>query len=452
MMKQTKKATALLLSLSMILAAMPAAGVSAADGTADAMTATITLNETAAEATGSNVTVEGSKITISASGSYAFSGKLTDGQIIVNVADEVADPGTVKLFFNGVDIKGVTAPPVYVMNAENTSINLADGTENVLSDGGAYAADTNAVIYAKDDITIKGGEAGTGKLTVNAVYQHALHCNNDVKITGGNITIKTDDGDGKTTGAGDAIRGKTSVEIKGGKLDINSGGDGVKSTKGSVLISGGDIEIKASNDAVQGETAVEISGGTLKANGDRGLTNASTAAGNAVKITGGSILATATDAQMIAANNTQPVLLISLTEEQVKDQRIELFAEGEEIAAFSRNPSKKFDYILISDPALTAGTVYTLKIAGFVPSVNRIKLTDSVTKVEGVSMAAREMDINEDNEVDVIDAVLLARFVVEDPDVVLSAVGLSRADTNGDGIKDTEDITRILKHIAHMAI
>ena len=122
MMKQTKKATALLLSLSMILAAMPAAGVSAADGTADAMTATITLNETAAEVTGSNVTVEGSKITISASGSYAFSGKLTDGQIIVNVADEAADPGTVKLFFNGVDIKGVTAPPVYVMNAENTSI------------------------------------------------------------------------------------------------------------------------------------------------------------------------------------------------------------------------------------------------------------------------------------------------------------------------------------------
>lgn len=427
---------------------MPAAEVSAAD----AMTATITLNETSAEATGENVTIDGSKITITASGSYAFSGKLNDGQIIVNVADEVADPGTVKIFFNGVDIKGVTAPPVYVINAENTSINLADGTENILSDGGAYAADTNAVIYAKDDITIKGGEAGDGRLTVNAVYQHALHCNNDVKIAGGDITIKTNDGDGKTTGAGDAIRGKTSVEIKGGKLDINSGGDGVKSTKGNVLISGGDTEIRASNDAVQGETAVEISGGTLKANGDRGLTNASAAAGNAVTISGGTVFATSTDAQMIVADNTQPVLLASLAEEQVKDQRVELFAEGAEEAVFSRNPNKKFDYILISDPALTIGSTYSLKIDGFVPTGSQITLAESVTVAEGISMAARALDINEDNEIDVGDAVLLARFIAEDREAVLSAVGLSRADTNGDGKKDTADITRILRFIAHLAI
>ena len=155
---------------------------------------------------------------------------------------------------------------------------------------------------------------------------------------------------------------------------------------------------------------------------------------------------------MIVADNTQPVLLAALAEEQVKDQRIELFAEGAEEAVFSRNPNKKFDYILISDPALTIGSTYTLKIGGFEPSGSQIKLAESVTVAEGISMAARVMDINEDNEIDVRDAVLLARFIAEDQEAVLSSVGRSRADTNGDGKKDTDDIARILRFIAHLAI
>ena len=279
-MKQAKKFTAALLCGTVLLAAIPVPAVTAADDPAAAepavMDCVVTMDGTTATATNDKVKIEGGKITISASGSYEFTGKLDDGQIYVNIADEAADPGTVKLFLNNATITGKSDAAILIENAENTSINILDGTENFISDGATYPEKVTAAIYAKDDLTIKsGGENGDGKLRIEAMTQDAVHCNNDLKITGGTLKVKTEQGDG--------LRGKTSVEIKGGKVDVNADGDGIKSTKGKVEISGGKIEIKAGNDAVQGETSVLISGGDLKANGDRGLTNTA----GKVTITGG---------------------------------------------------------------------------------------------------------------------------------------------------------------------
>lgn len=457
-MKNMKKMTAALLCGGLMLSAMPLTPVSAEGEPAEAVTmnAVIKLNETTATAEGENVTVDGTNITISASGAYEFSGTLNDGQIIVYVPDETADPGTVKIFFNGVNITGVSEAPLYIINAEKTSINLMDGTENFLADGGLYT-NTNAVITAKDDITIKaGGETGDGKLTITSAYQHGIHCNNDVKISGGIIKIRTSEGDGMTTGIGDGIRGKTSVEIKDGDIDVNAGGDGVKSTKGDVFISGGHTEIKAGNDAVQGETSVQISGGSLKANGDRGLTNA---AATGITITGGEILATATDNQMTVADaSTQPVLLFNTATEQVKDQAIELkdAASGESV--FSKKPDKKFDYVLISSAALAVGKSYELYVGGaavenskFTFETALTTLNDVVcTAAEGQPVTEKSLDINVDDCVDVADAVLLSRLLAEDPDVIVSEVGRSRLDTNGDGTFDAADVIVVLRKIAHL--
>ena len=470
-MKNIKKIGAVMLSTGILLSAMPLLPVCAEDAaTAEAMTAKITLSETSATATGSNVKIEGTKITISASGSYEFTGKLNDGQIIVNVEDTTLDKETVKLFFNNVDITGLTAAPVYVVNAKNTSINLMDGTVNTLTDGEKYGADTTAVIYAKDDITIKsGGTEGTGKLKIVANYQQGIHCSNDLKITGGDIDVKAELADG--------VRGKESVEIKGGKLDVNAGGDGVKSTKGYVLISGGDTEIKAGNDAVQGEAnvtdsktnevhkGISITGGSLKANGDRALTNV---AGEA-EITGGVVFATATkdtvkEGQTEQKDNTikvsasaQPILMFNTTEQQVKDQRVELKNAGADTVVFSKNPNKKYDYVLISSPELKAGSKYDLYIGGVKTEPAEIAIGEGITTVKDivskVEVAVPEidpLDINADGFVDVSDAVMLARFLAEDKTVKLADGAINRVDTNGDGKNNGDDVITILRHIAHL--
>jgi len=229
---------------------------------------------------GSSITVEGkyatangSKVTISHSGTYTIDGTLTDGQIYVEVPDEKADPDTVKLVFNGVNITGKSAPAILVKNADKTSITIADGTENVISDGTtAYAGDEleSAVLEAKDDLTIKGGDNGTGTLTINANVQPAVVCNNDLKLTGGILNINTLSEDTEATP--DTVKGKGSVTVKGGTINIVSKGDGIKSSKGAVSIEGGTLVIKASKDAVQAETDITISGGDIAAFGDKGLT------------------------------------------------------------------------------------------------------------------------------------------------------------------------------------
>ena len=120
---------------------------------------------------GQYASADGSKVTISHSGIFTIDGILSDGQIYVEIPDVNTDSGTVKLIFNGVNITGKSAPAVFIKNADKTSITIADGTENILSDGtAAYTGDNekNAVIEAKDDLTIKGGENGTGSLTIKA--------------------------------------------------------------------------------------------------------------------------------------------------------------------------------------------------------------------------------------------------------------------------------------------
>ncbi|MDE6091580.1 MAG: carbohydrate-binding domain-containing protein, partial [Ruminococcus sp.] len=226
----------------------------------------IHLNGDSITVDGDYAEVDGTTVTITHSGSFYFDGTLDDGQININIPDETADPETVKIFLDGVNITGKSAPAIYVSNAENTSINLVDGTENFISDGDtAYEGDNlgNAVIEAKDDITIKGGDLGTGILNLTANTQDGIVCNNDIKINGGIINVTTLNSTDKT----DAIKGKKSVTVKDGTLNIEAEGDGIKSSKGNVSITGGTTSVKAGNDAVQAAPPIDISGGYLVAGG-----------------------------------------------------------------------------------------------------------------------------------------------------------------------------------------
>ena len=218
----------------------------------------IHLNGSSITVDGKYATASGSKVTISHSGTFTIDGTLNDGQIYVEIPDDKADPDTVKLVLSGAKITGKSAPAILIKNADKTSITIADGTENTISDTEtAYLGDflESAVIEAKDDLTIKGGDAGTGVLTITANVQPAIVCNNDIKITGGVINVDTLN---KTDG-NDAIKGKKSVVIKNGTVNIKSEGDGIKSSKGNVDIEGGKIGIKSGSDAIQAETDINIS-------------------------------------------------------------------------------------------------------------------------------------------------------------------------------------------------
>lgn len=324
-------------------------------GTVDPVAAKtyIHLNGASATVEGDYAEVNGGVITISHSGEFWIDGTLEDGQINVNIADEVADAETVKLFLNGANITGKTAPAIVVTNAENTSVNIVDGTENTITDGDtAYAGDWlgAAVIEAKDDITFKGGESGTGVLTITANTQDAVVCNNDIKFTSGTVNITTLNDVDETN----AVNGKTSVTVKEtAVLNIEAEGDGLKSSKGDVAIEGGTVTIKAGNDAVQAETTIDISGGTVIAGGDRGLT-----AVGGINITGGKVAATATDNQAnsaIMTGTTQGTLLFNCVDDTANTDGC--WKKANSFGGFEF--TKKFKYVLLSSPDYTTGKELT---------------------------------------------------------------------------------------------
>jgi hypothetical protein len=207
---------------------------------------------------GLGATVDGSKIAITSAGTYSISGTLDDGQIIVKTEDKE----TVKLILNGVDITCSNSAPIYVAKAEKTVITLADGTENYVTDGDSYilgdsaSDDPSAAVFSKDDLTINGN----GSLTVNANYNNGIQSKDDLKITGGNITVNA---------VNDGIKGRDSIAVRDMNITVNAGGDGMQSNndadseKGYVSIESGTININAGEDGIQAVTSLSVSGGNV---------------------------------------------------------------------------------------------------------------------------------------------------------------------------------------------
>ena len=290
---------------------------------------------------GSSISVSGKTATISTSGTYYIDGSISGGQVLVQVADETIDSGTVKLFLNGVQMTNGSAPCIMVENAENTSVNLVEGKENSLSDGkDAPSAEVEpefAVLHSKDDLTVKGD----GSLTITAGVAYGIHCNNDLKLNGGTLNITTENGD--------AVRGRTSVKVKDGSIFIDTEGDGIKSTKGTLGIEGGSVEIKSGKDALQSETEMTLTGGTVLACGDRGLTTGTTAT-----VDGCKLLATATDKTAEGLIKSANTMQLSFVKEWKKNNPIALTSGGRTV--FDMNTYKKFRYAVVSDPALASGS------------------------------------------------------------------------------------------------
>jgi hypothetical protein len=218
---------------------------------------TIQLNGSSASSDGAGgVVIEDNIINIRTSGVYVISGKLDDGQIIVNAEDE----GTVRLVLNGAELNSSTSSPIFIEKAEKAIVSLEEGTENVLNDGKTYVYEhsdddePDAALFSKADLTING----TGALIVNGHYNNGIASKDELRITGGTYEINAID---------DGIVGRDLLAVKEGTILITAGGDGMKSTndedasKALIAIEGGTFDIEAGNDGIQAETSILIADG-----------------------------------------------------------------------------------------------------------------------------------------------------------------------------------------------
>ncbi|MDR6552431.1 carbohydrate-binding domain-containing protein [Paenibacillus qinlingensis] len=231
-------------------------------------------NPTKIALTGASATIEGKgaeakdgKIAITAAGTYVLSGKLTDGQITVNVKDK----GVVRIVLNGAEISNSASSAIYVEEAGKVIISLQEGTENLVSDGTKYVYpdattdEPNSAIFSKDDLTING----SGKLVVKGNYNNGITSKDKLKITGGILDVHAVD---------DGVMGRDLVAVQGGTLTIDAGGHGIKTSndtageEGYISLAGGTFTIKSGEDALHSSGGLDLSGGDVHINaGDDGI-------------------------------------------------------------------------------------------------------------------------------------------------------------------------------------
>ena len=224
----------------------------------------IRLSGTGADVSADTVRVSGSDVIITDAGTYLLSGTLEDGSVIVDADKE----DKVQLVLNGVTIHDESYAAICVKQADKVFITLAKGTENSLSNGGSFTQtddnNVNAVIFAKDDITLNG----TGSLTITSSAGHGIVGKDEVTITGGTYAI---------TAAKCAIRANDSIAIADGAFTLAAGTDGLHAenddddTLGNIYIAGGTFTIRASDDAVHANTLLQIDGGSLEITAAEGL-------------------------------------------------------------------------------------------------------------------------------------------------------------------------------------
>ena len=205
-------------------------------------------------------------IKVDSGGAYVLSGSLQGGRLLINSTDD--EP--VRLVLNGADISSTDGPAIYVMQAKKLVIILADGKVNSISDGSTYSSvandenDPNSAIFSMDDLTI----IGNGTLNVKANYNNGIYSKDKLKIGGGIISVKAED---------DALVGRDCVLISGGKIDLISGDEGIKTTnndvdKGFIQITGGSVKIASSGNAVDAESVIKIDGGSIDITSGGGYT------------------------------------------------------------------------------------------------------------------------------------------------------------------------------------
>ena len=211
------------------------------------------------------VAINGQTVTITAEGTYIFSGTLSEGQIVVD-----ADNAKVQIVFDNVDITCVSSAAVYVKSAEKVFVTLAEGSQNTLRNTDEYVAidDNNidAVIFAKSDLTLNG----TGSLTIVSAEGHGIVSKDDLKITGGTYDI---------TAAGHALSGKDSVRIADGTFILTAEKDGIHAEnaddeeKGYIYIADGDFTITSDGDGMDASNIVQIEDGTFDITAGGGAAN-----------------------------------------------------------------------------------------------------------------------------------------------------------------------------------
>ncbi len=306
---------------------------------------------------------------ITKAGRYVLSGKLSAGQIAVDLGEDAENnpDAVVTLILNGVDITCTVAPAVIFYNVyecgvadEETAtkdvdtskagatVIIADGTENNIN--GSYVAK----IYKSYELNENGTEVVDSKKLHK--YDGAFYSKKSININGG------DKGDGilNIKAENEGLDSELHLTINGGIINITSGNDGINTNEDNVsvtTVNGGTLSILCNGSTGEGDGIdsngwLIINGGTVNAqacstSGDAGIDS-----DKGIYINGGTVVATGNMLDHIAGGD-QTYAVFTFAGRQNGGTYILKNAENEAVGEYTLENT--FTYLIVAGDYLTEG-------------------------------------------------------------------------------------------------
>ena len=275
-MKMKKKLLAALLASALAAGMLPtsACAVSSAYTSSNATLISFTDSAVTADGKYSGYEIEGTDVSITAAGTYVFSGDCDDGSITVKKGVT-----GVTLVLNGLTLTNADSAAITLNKTAEAALIAAAGSENTVADT-AGANDENAAVKVKSGASLS--LSGTGTLTACGNVKNGIKGASDAVITVDEMTLNIEAAD-------DGLSCDDELTIKGGRVNITAGGDAVKASPdtddtenpdttslGSVTISGGTITLEAAEDGIQADGDLTVTGGTFDITANGGHTTSLT--------------------------------------------------------------------------------------------------------------------------------------------------------------------------------
>lgn len=307
-----KKLLAALLASALAAGMLPASACAASTSYTTSNATLIRFTDAAAKASGkyTGYEIDGTDVSITAAGTYVFSGDCDNGSITVKKGVT-----GVTIVLNGLTLTNDDSAAITLNKTAEASLIAAAGTTNTVADTEG-SNDENAAVKVKSGAAL--AISGTGTLTVDGNAKNGIKGAADAVITVAEVKLNIN-------AVNDGLSCDDELNITGGTLSITAGGDAVKASPdtgdtenpdttslGNVTISGGTLTLNATEDGVQADGDLTISGGTFHVKTNGGHTTALTddsasckgfKAGGALTVTGGTLTVDSADDALHASTD-----------------------------------------------------------------------------------------------------------------------------------------------------
>lgn len=313
-------------------------------------------------------------VKITKPGTYSVSGKLSKGQIAIDLGEDAEDDkkAVVNLVLNGVDITCDVAPAIIFYNVYECG---DDDEENAKKDVNTEKAGAN--VYVADDTvnTVNGSYvariyepesiklSADGKTVEDAdklhKYDAAFYSKMSMNVNGGNGVLNIN-------AENEGLDSELHLTINGGNININSGNDGINTNEDNVsvtTVNGGVLKINVNGatgegDGIDSNGWLVINGGEVYAEACSFSADAGIDSDKGIHINGGTVIATGSMSDFIeeggeiyATFNFAEKQKGGVSEISLKDK------DGNVI--LKTTPANDYSVLVFASPDLKAGT-YTL--------------------------------------------------------------------------------------------